>query len=370
MEKIKNRFLIVLITMLVFTVGLTVTAAAAPTPVKVTAYEGIKIIYNGQEVSGSNQPYIINNVTYVPFRLLMENFGKNVSWDAANYKVLITDDTISADQKIQLSNQVVDLQNKNKELQNTITSLNAKIAALEANNNDTSTSDIAGEISDYLEDAGDDYFDDAGIDFTYSLSGDEDELVYKIVMDLDDADDYDDLTEISSSDIASYLNAVKSRISLEANDTDYDDADITGKLIDANKSSYYVQYNGSSYAYSWDDDGDISDIEESVVDYFADAGDDYFDDDAIEVDISLDGDEDEIEYDVAIDCSDSDSDYTDMRDISTSELKTFLNALKSRINSEIDDTDFADADISGYVYDRNHSSYNIKYDSGSYSFSW
>jgi len=118
---------------------------------------------------------------------------------------------------------------------------------------DTSVSDIEDTLNDYFGDAGDDYFGDDGIDVTTSLDGDEDDLAYTIKLDFDDADDYDDLTEVSTTNIETFLNAVNSRINTEIDDTDYEDADITGKLVDNDDSSYYVKYNGSSYTYSWDD---------------------------------------------------------------------------------------------------------------------
>lgn len=364
-----KRLLMVLFTMSVLVAGSATVASASPSPVKVTAYPGVTINYNSKVLSGSNQPYIINNVTYVPFRLLMENFGKNVSWDAANYQVLITDGTSA--KELELYNQIADLKNKNAELEKTIASLNTQVTTLQASadTDDISTGDLKETLEDYFSDAGDDYFGDDGINFTYSLSGDEDDLVYTIKIDFDDADDYEDLTEVSTSYIQSFLSAVKSKINSEVYDTDFEDADITGKLVDNDNSSNYVTYNGSSYTYSWSDD-DIDDVEETVVDYFddLDVGDYYFADDGVEVTITVDGDEDNIAYRVKIDCSDSD--YTDISEINSTRLTAFLKALKSKITSEINDTDFEDADITGLAYDVNSTSLKVTFDGSSYDYSW
>lgn len=121
------------------------------------------------------------------------------------------------------------------------------------NYDDTSVSNIEDTLDDYFEDAGDDYFSDDGIDVTISLDGDEDDLAYKVTLDFDDAEDYDDLTDISQTKLKTFLNAVKSKINTEIDDTNFEDADITGKAVDKDHSSYYVKYNGSSYTYSWDD---------------------------------------------------------------------------------------------------------------------
>lgn len=117
----------------------------------------------------------------------------------------------------------------------------------------TSKSDIEDTLNDYFENVGDDYFSDSGIAVSIRLSGDEDDLAYTIKFDFDDADDYDNLTDLNDTELKSFLNAVESKIQTEIDDTDYEDADITGKLIDNDHQSYYVEYNGSSYNFSWDD---------------------------------------------------------------------------------------------------------------------
>jgi hypothetical protein len=323
----------------------------------VTAYQGIKIVYNGQELTDSTQPYVINNTTFVPLRILMNYFGKAVTWDAVNSRVLITDDTSS------LKEQLAQKDAQIKTLQSQITQLNTKISE-----DDNDLSDIEDTLNNYFEDRADDYFDDDGIDVTISLDGDEDDLAYTVKLDFDDADDYSDLTDVSETDLKTFLNAVKSKINSEIEDTDYEDADLTGKLLDNDTSSYYVKYNGSSYTFSWDDT-DLSDIEDTLSDYFGDAGNDYFDDDGIDVTISLDGDEDDLAYTVKLDFDDAD-DYTDLTDISESNLEDFLDDVKSKINSEIEDTDYEDADISGELKDNDTSSYYVEYSNGSYSFSW
>ena len=71
-------------------------------------------------------------------------------------------------------------------------------------------------------------------------------------LDFSDADDYDKLSELDESDIETFLTAVEAEIIDEIDGTDYEDADITGKLVDNDRSSYYVTYDGSDYTYSWD----------------------------------------------------------------------------------------------------------------------
>lgn len=367
MSKIKKRMLTAFIVLLVLAVGTAVYAA--PMAVKLTAYQGIKIFYNGTQLSGTDQPYLINNRTYVPLRLLMDNFGKNIGWDGANNQVIISDNGSSVNDLQQLQSEIASLQKKNSELQNTITKLNAKVAKYEGDEgSNASLSDIKSELVDYFEDAGSDYFSDSGIDFTFSLTGDEDEISYTIRMDFDDADDYSDLSDVSITDIEEFLDDVEAKISSEADNTDYEDADISGKLVDSDDSSLYVRSDDGDYTYSWDeDDTSLDDIEEAVADYLYDYGSNYFDDD-VSLDVSLSGDRDDIEYELTIDCSGTV--YADISEIGSSKIKTVMNLVKSRIVKEADGTSFEDADITGIAVDADDSSIYVRYNGSTYSYHW
>ncbi|MDD4802515.1 MAG: stalk domain-containing protein [Syntrophomonas sp.] len=368
MASFNKKVLLGLGVMIITIMGLATDAHAVLTSQTVQAYQGIKIVYNGKELTDTTQPYSINNTTFVPLRMLMNNFGKTVVWDSVNSRVLIVDSTTATEASIKEKDaQIATLQDKIADLQSRINTLNE-------NTSDDDLSDIEDTLDNYFEDAGTDYFDDGGIDVTLSLSGDEDDLAYTIKLDFSSADDYDDLTEVSQSDLKYFLNAVKSKINSEKDGTDFDDAGLTGKLYDSDHSSYYVKYNGSSYTYSWDeddedDDTSLSDIEDALSDYFEDAGAKYFDDDSIDVTLSLSGDEDDLAYKIYINFDDAD-DYDNLTDVSQSKLKSFLNAVKSKIDSKINGTNYEDAGITGKLFDSYTSSYYVKYDGRSYTYSW
>lgn len=368
MTKPKKITMLILVAVIVLAFGATAVAGANALTVK--AYPGVTIFYNGKQLTDEQQPLIINNYTYVPLRMVMENFGKTVTWDAANRQVLITNSVAEAQREADLIN----LQNENKRLQAKIDELNATIADLQKKRSgkDADLDGIEDALNDYLEDAGYDYFKDDKLTFTITLSGDEDDIAYNVKVNCSKSSKYTDIRDLSTSKIEDFLEDLEEELLDEIDGTDYEDADITGKMVDSKKSSYYVKYNGRTYTYSWKSgysDDDLSDIAEAVEDYFADAGKTYFVDEGIRVTITLSGDEDEIEYLIKLDFRYAD--YSDdLTDLSKSRVQSFMNAVKSRISREADGTDFEDADIVGELRDYSDSSLNVKYNGSKYTFSY
>lgn len=368
MTKTKKITILILavVTLLVF--GATAVYGANVLTVK--AYPGVTIFYNGRQLTDAQQPLIINDYTYVPLRMVMENFGKTVTWDAANRQVLITNSVAEAQREADLIN----LQNENKQLKAKIDELNATIADLQKKRTTSNADldDIEDALNDYFEDAGYDYFTDDKLVFTITLSGDEDDIAYEVKVDFKSSKKYDDIRDLSKSKIENFLDDLEEELADEIDGTDYEDADITGKMTDKGNTRYYVKYNGRTYSYSWSSgsaDEDLSDIADEVEEYFADAGEDYFVDEGIRVYITLSGDEDEIEYLIKLDFRYAD--YSDdLTDLSKSRVQSFMNAVKSRISREIDGTSFEDADIIGELRDYSDSSLYVEYDGSSYDYSY
>lgn len=369
MTKTKRVTMLILaaVTLLVF--GATAVYGANALTVK--AYPGVTIFYNGKQLTDDQQPLIINDYTYVPLRMVMENFGKSITWDGATQRVLISDSLEEAQQQADLIN----LQNENKKLQATIDQLNATIADLQKNKKTSSTSnlkDIEDTLNDYFDDAGYDYFSDKYLSFTITLSGDEDDIAYLVRVDCRDSSKYDDIRDLSKTKVEDFLDDLEAKLLKEIDRTDYEDADITGEMKDRQNSRYYVKYNGRTYSYNWSSgytSEKLSDIADEVEDYFADAGEDYFADDGIRVYITLSGDEDEIDYSIKLDFRYAD--YSDdLTELSKSRIESFMNAVKNRISREIDGTDFEDADIIGELRDYSKSSYYVEYNGSRYYYSF
>ena len=356
--------LLVVLTLAIF--GASAVYGASALTVK--AYPGVTIFYNGKQLTDAQQPLIINNYTYVPLRMVMENFGKTVTWDGANRQVIITNSIAEAQREADLIN----LQNENKRLQDTIAELNATIADLRERGRVADLDDIEDHLRNYFKNAGYDYFADDDLVFTFTLSGDKDDIEYDIKADFYDSRKNDDLRDLRTSAIEDFLDDVKAEILDEIDRTDYEDADITGKLVDADNSRYYVRYNGRSYSYSWSSryiDDDLSDIAAEVADYFYDAGDAYFLDEGIRVEIDLTGDEDEIEYLIELDFRYADY-YDSLEELPDSRVESFMRAVRTRISREAEGTYFEYAAIIGELRDSRDSSLYVEYNGSSYYYSY
>lgn len=358
MKNHRRKLSIVLALVFLFIIGAGSSACAATTPKTVQAYSGVTIYYNGQQLTGAAQPFIINDTTYIPIRMLMEAMDNGIYWDSMNYRVIVTGSTASE----------AALAEKDA----TIASLEKKIARLEDQVDDLrgqDIDDIEETIGDYFEDAGDDYFDDNGIELkSFTLSGDEDDLAYRIKLDFDDADDYDELSDLGENDIEDFLDDVEDKIYDEIDDTDYEDADITGRLIDADDSSLYVDAEDGDYEYSWEDDVDLDDVEENLMDEYEDAGDEYFDDDGIEIkSLTLSGSSDTLSYVIKMDFSDAD-DYDDLSDVDEDDIEEFLDDFEDALENEIDGSSYEDNDILGKLRDYDYSSLYVTSEDGDYDF--
>lgn len=391
MKNFKRNLLVALASILIVVFGAVTVYGAPNVSTVVQAYKGVKIVYNGTTLTSTSEPYIINNTTYVPIRMLMNQFGKDISWDAANQQVIINNsaDEVNKDKQIEdLKNQVTALNAKVKGLETALGNADTTIRTIDdvlnkyqkisipvttpvtpGNSTGATLGDFQTNLNKFFKDAGDEYFDDDGIECSINLSGNTVDLAYDIALDFDDADEYDRLNQISQSKIKNMLNIVKAKINAEISGSNYQNAKITGKLSDQDNSKYYVKYNGSSYTFSWDESDVIGDIIKTLESDFKNGGDTYFNDNGIVFKFKVSGDEDDLSYKIYINFDKAKS-FDNLKQLNKTYVRNFLNKVKSSITSEIDDTDYEDADITGYFYDDGDSDYYVKYNGSSYTFSY
>lgn len=222
-------------------------------------FSGIKIIVNGKQQASTPEPFIYNNTTYVPIRLVSTALGKNVVWDQQQNAVIISDgaaDQQTSAEVTQLKNQLAQKEAENAQLrqQNSyyagqLVELQSKIKELEKKK------DVAGELEDYLEDK---YSKWKKIEFEYDVDGDEDELELTIEVDLSDYKSK--WVSLDEDDIEDWLNEIYKYVKKE-----YPDADFYGTIVDVDEDEDLVEFKVSKgklkveFNYSIIDTDDIED---------------------------------------------------------------------------------------------------------------
>lgn len=349
MKKLKRKLSIVLVLtfMLTMVLGAPAIAASWTSVKKVDAYSGVKIFYNGEQLADSTQPFIINDTTYVPLRLIMETLGNAIYWDAENYRVMMTGTTSS-----QLAAKDVEI----AALKAQITKLEKELAELEGG----SLGSIEDILSDYFEDAGYDYFDDSRIDVIFTLDGDEDDIAYTINLDFGSARYYDDLSDLDENDIEDFLDDVESEINKNIKGTNFKNADLTGKLVDYDNSKLYVKFNGRSYTYNWSSSGSLGEIEDILNDEFEGEGKYYFGDKKLGISISLTGNKSLINCYIDID--------GDLTDYTKSKIKDFIYDVEEVIEDEIGGTSFKSAEVNITLEDEEDN--KVVYNGSTFKYNW
>lgn len=167
--------------------------------------------------------------------------------------------------------------------------------------------------------------------------------------DLDDSD-IEDFLEDLVYDIQDYFSD-DTVINGEIIDTDSGDS-----LLDFNKDGdddLDVDFNDEDYRDSGSSDSDVDDLEDTLYDDYVNIEGDNGD---VNVeDISLSGDEDNIKVIVEINLG---NDETEWNDLSSSEIKYFIDDIVSDIQNEFSD----DTEIIGEIYDINRDATLVEFD--------
>ncbi|WP_164985203.1 stalk domain-containing protein [Ammoniphilus sp. CFH 90114] len=315
-----------------------VTALSLSTPISEAAqknqkveaqYRDIKILYNNNQVVSTLEPFIIAGTTYLPLSMMADVFNKNVYWDGSTKTISVTDKA-----NPQLEQLRVELATKNTNIADLTAQLSSKdtrIADLEKRLESREYDEA--DLEELEEELNDEYGEWEDMDFRISIDGDEDDIDVEIKVDLDDYDE--EWSDLSNREIEGFVEDILDDIWNE-----YDDADISGSIIDRSENEEVVEFSG--------EDGDVdvditrsgdrlSDLEDDLKDTY----EDYFDD--IRLTVYLNGSTDDVQFVINVAYQSYKEEWDDLTE---SEIDRLLDDVADDIADE-----FEDADIEGYIYD-------------------
>ena len=311
----KMLALVLGVSILGLSLGFTGAAQGATNTLSVQ-FKNLKIYFNGQLAALGTQPLIVNGTTYLPVRALSTLFNKDIVWNGTTQTITIVD---KADSNVEaLKAQILVKDSQIKLLQDQLDQ--AKNPSLD---------DVETQLNK-------DYNDFNDMDWDIALSGDEDDIVMTLKINLDDyQSEWDDL---SSTEIKNFLQDLADDIA-----NDFPDANITGTIKDSgnnNKTLRTFKTSSSGAITVTSTAVSLSSLESTINDDWANDGDLG---DIADINISLDGDSSDVVFTVEIDYSDT-SNKDSWDSLSTSSIKTYM----LNIQSDIEDA-YTSADVSGKI---------------------
>ncbi|MDI6602354.1 MAG: stalk domain-containing protein [Thermoanaerobacteraceae bacterium] len=232
----KKKLTILIAALLIASTVFATAAFAATTGnfKKIDAWFGnIKIVANGKTLASDPQPFLYNNTTYVPIRLVSEATGQKVTWDQNSYSVTITGSTADVDAlKAQIAQKdatIATLQRDNAAKAARIAELEAQLKKSEEKVN------AASDLEDYLDD---EYSTWNRMDFSFDASGDADDLELTIEIDL--SEDGTRWSGTDEDDIEDWLNDIYDYVQDE-----YPNADFSGEIVDSDSDDTLVEFESS-----------------------------------------------------------------------------------------------------------------------------
>lgn len=268
---LRGKSLFILTVVIIFTFCLLIVAYGNSVMQTVNAYTGVKIIYNNRELVGEKPPYIINDTAYIPLRLLMESFDKNISYEQASNSVIIADKdgSVVNDRINELNNTVSllkaqldklqsessELATLNSALETENRALTLKVAALDSKitalaEADDELKEIEYMLQETYEEAGDEYLNDEEIFIFITLNGDEKEVELEIYLDLTNSEKVQ-MTDIPYSRARKLLKEIYDDLADKLDKmADYSKVRIKGFMEDDEDN--ILEYNGKAfYPSSW-----------------------------------------------------------------------------------------------------------------------
>lgn len=335
-KKIRTLFLVLV---LVFALAGIAEASVGTKQVKVN-YNNINIMVDGKPVTvlSNQEPFMLNNVTYVPLRVAGQALGSYVNWQGETKTISITSQTTA-----QVSTLTTQISQKEKEIED----LKKQVADLEWQLREAETS--ASDLRDLEDDLLDDYdsLENVYIEDIF-LDGDEDDVDVTIEVDLDN--DGKKWRDLSDRDIENWIEDLVDDIQDELSE----DTEIDGEIIDIDSDDVLVEFNK--------DGDDRLDIDFEDEDYRGADVDDVIDDldgktyDVGDLEFSIsDVDYDENDDEVTVDLEAEDNDASSVwDDITTSTLESYIEYIGEDIADTFDEDANVTLDIVKlYFYDEN-----------------
>lgn len=311
--------------------SVTIAAPAVPKAVikQIAAtFSGIKISVNGKTVQTNLEPFLYNNTTYLPVRVVAEALDKEVAWDSANNAVVIKDKAGAAS-AAEVQALKTQLAIKEQELLN----LRQQLAAMEKKMN------AAKELVAYLDD---EYgtWERMSLDFEATGTADALDLTIKVNM----SKEKTDWGKASETKKKQLLNDIYNYVK-----TQYQPTSFTGKIIDTSKTTNNTlvtfKLASGKLTITFNNTSDFYGLKDDLQTYYGNLRGRY-NTLGIDFTIELDGDEEDIEVLISFDYFD-DTDNEDTWDnLTDSEIKGWL----QDIVDEILDV-YEDASITGSIVD-------------------
>lgn len=335
-----KKKLALVLAVVILTLSMASTGFAKTATETLTAYyRNITIFKNGVQVNFQNEPFIVNDRTYLPVREISELLGKNVTFNPQTYQIDITD--VADPNTVMLQTKMIQQEVTIKNLETKIKDLETQLAAKQTSKPSAST---LAAVEDFLNDK---YGEDSDVTFNIELNGTNKNVTLEIYVGKNDKQSSNKFSKWNNSDKKSYAEDLVDDIIDELKPSKIsgfykDDYAKSSKQNFTVSSSGKVTMGGTRSSID-----DLDDLEDELNDRFYKV-------DGYNATIDVYGDEDDIELDVDIVIS-------DLYDIDWDDLEDYLEEIYEFIDYELEPYS-----IEGTLYDNQGSYSKFNYNSSGY----
>ncbi|TPG71138.1 copper amine oxidase N-terminal domain-containing protein [Brevibacillus laterosporus] len=225
----KKAILVLSSALLIGALPATTDAAVVKKNLQAT-YNNVKVKHNGNEVPTTIEPFIVDGTTYIPIRMMADVFKKDIDWDQATYTIAVTDrnEPTFNTYKSQLDAKDAEIADLERELRDAKDKLDKK----------KSKNDDLADLEKKIQKK---YGDWEDIDWDITLDGDEDDV--EITIEFDYYDDKKLFDKLDEDDLKDFVTKICKMV---WNDSDFEDADITGTITDTDEDEDLYDFKGKA----------------------------------------------------------------------------------------------------------------------------